>query len=151
MDATTKLRITAWQPYFADFMLACQDAGAPELGILGSDAELRREIFTWPLEEDIWAGVTDDTLRVSLQRRFVTDFQPERPPAERSMARYGEFVDAVGDVLAASGSEWSAASSGIADGSATTYMIDALAAFHQQASWIRDVFRDLPGASVSVR
>jgi hypothetical protein len=48
-------------------------------------------------------------------------------------------------------SEWSVAESGAAEYSTASLMINGLAAFHNQLKWMLDMFRDLPGASVSVR
>jgi hypothetical protein len=144
------VRITVWQPYFAGCMLAFGPVDAAGLDILEGDTELQKELFTWPIEEDVWAGVTDDNLRAQLEERFVTDFQPMKLPPERSMAKFADFVAAVGAVVR-KGSEWSAAASGVAEHSPTTCMTNALLAFHEQLHWMLEMFRDLPGASVSVR
>ncbi len=151
MDGQTKVRVTIWQPYFAGFMLAFGQDEPGNFGILDNDAELQREIFTWPVEEDVWAGVTDDALRLNLEEKFVTAFQPMQSPAARSMEKLASFVSELETVVRGAGSEWSIGASGVAEASSVGCMVNGLLAFHQQLSWILDMFRDLPGASVSVR
>ena len=151
MDTQSKFRVTVWQPYFAGCMLAFPREGATEYDLLSRDFELQREVFTWPLQEDVWAGVTDHETRVALQQRFVNDFQATRPPHERGMDKLEKFVEGLCDALQLGKSEWSVAESGAAEYSNASLMINSLAAFHNQLKWMLDMFRDLPGASVSVR
>jgi hypothetical protein len=151
MDNQTKLRVTVWQPYFAGCMLAFQREGASEFDLLSGDFELQREVFTWPLQEDVWAGLVDSDLRAALQQRFANDFQATRPPGERGMDTLEKFVGDLGNALQLGKSEWSVAESGAAEFSSTSLMINSLSAFHKQLNWMLDMFRDLPGASVSIR
>lgn len=132
-------------------MLAFGPQAAHQLELLDSDAELQKEVFTWPLEEDVWAGVLDDPLRTHLQERFTTEFQAMRPPEERNMDRFSDFIDEIGAALVPGSNDWSVAASGAAELSNTALMINGLLAFHNQLQWMLDMFRDLPGASVSVR
>ena len=151
MDNQTKFRVTVWQPYFAGCMLAFPREGATEYDLLSGDFELQREVFTWPLQEDVWAGLADYDLRAELQQRFTDDFQASRPPVERGMDKLEKFVENLRDALQLGKSEWSVAESGAAEFSSTSLMINGLSAFHNQLNWMLDMFRDLPGASVSVR
>lgn len=151
MDIQSKFRVTVWQPYFAGCMLAFPRDGAAEYDLLGGDFELQREVFTWPLHEDVWAGISEHEIRVALHQSFVNDFQATRPPHERGMAKLASFVESVGEALQLRKSEWSVAESGAAEFSNTSLMINGLSAFYNQLKWMLDMFRDLPGASVSVR
>lgn len=151
MDGQTKVRVTIWAPYFAGCMLAFGRDDVDGLGVLDVDAELQREVFTWPVEEDVWAGITNDAKRAELEERFTTEFQPTRLPAERDMVRFAAFVEALEGVIASADSEWSVGSSGAAEKSAAGFMFNGLLALHTQLRWMLDIYRDLPGASVSVR
>ena len=150
-DAQTKFRITIWQPYFAGFMLAVGQDDSSGLNILDSDTELQREVFTCPIEEDVWAGVTDDEKRTSLSSRFIDAFQPMLPPADRSMAAFEAFVAELRDVALSPASEWSPSAAALVDAGTPPVMVNNLLALYQQLAWLLDVFRDLPGASVSIR
>lgn len=151
MEHPAKLRVTIWQPYFAGCMLAFPRVGESEFDLLDGDAELQKEVFTWPLQEDVWAGIVSYEVRDNLQSRFGNDFQPSRPPSERTMQKLAEFVTEVEKALTPGMSEWSVAESGAAEFSSMSFMINGLSALHNQLSWLLDMFRDLPGASVSVR
>ncbi|NTI27129.1 hypothetical protein [Rhizobium rhizogenes] len=151
MDNQIKFRVTVWQPYFAGCMLAVPRESATEYDLLSGDFELQREVFTWPLQEDVWAGIANDELRTTLHRGFTENFQATRPPSERGMDMLEKFVADVRDAIKSGSSEWSTAESGTAELSRTSLMINALSAFHNQLNWMLDMFRDLPGASVSVR
>lgn len=149
-EGRTKLKITIWQPYFAGCMIAFGQPDAQQLDVLDSDTELQREVFTWPLDEDVWAGVTDDELRTSLAARLIDDFQPMLLPNQRDMEHLARYVSDLRELAMSSASEWSPSVSG--DQTYTTaLMINGLLAFYYQLLWLLDVFRDLPGASVSVR
>ena len=150
-DAQTKVRITIWQPYFAGFMLAVGQDDSSGLNILDGDAELQREAFTCPIEEDVWAGVTDDEKRTSLSSRFIDGFQPMLPPADRSMAKFDTFVTELRTVALSPASEWSPSAGTALDVGAPPVMVNNLLALYHQLTWLLDVFRDLPGASVSIR
>ena len=149
-ELRTKLKITIWQPYFAGCMLAIGQRDAQQLDVLDSDTELQREVFTWSLDEDVWAGVTDDQLRTSLAARLINDFQPMLLPDQRDMEHLAAFVSDLRELAMSPASEWSPSASGDQTYS-TALMINGLLAFYHQLNWLLDVFSDLPGASVSVR
>lgn len=150
-EAQTKFRITIWQPYFTGFMLAVGHEDSVGLNILDGDTELQREVFTCPIEEDVWAGVTDDDKRKSLSSRFIDAFQPMLPPAERNMAALENFVVDLRKVALSAASEWSPSAATPVDVGTPPIMVNNLLALHHQLVWLVDVFRDLPGASVSIR
>ena len=150
-DAQTKVRITIWQPYFAGFMLAIGQDDASGLNILDGDTELQREVFTCAIQEDVWAGVTDDHKRASLSSRFIDAFQPMLPPTDRGMAELSAFVSDLREVALSSASEWSPSAAAGDDEGAPPLMVNNLLALYHQLAWLLDVFRDLPGASVSIR
>jgi hypothetical protein len=150
-EAQTKVRVTIWQPYFAGYMLAIGQTDSQSLNILDGDTELQREVFTWPVEEDIWAGLTDDQRRRELSDKFINDFQPMLAPEKRNMGSLASFVADLREVALSSSSEWSTSSSSANEIGSPPVLINGLLALYHQLEWILDVFRDMPGASVSVR
>ena len=150
-DVQIKVRVTIWQPYFAGCMLAIGQPDSSGLNILDGDTELQREVFTWSVAEDVWAGVADDIKRTEFAARFVDSFQPTLAPSERSMESFADFVSDLRGVALSSLSEWSASASKMAEVGVPPVLLNGLLAFYHQLVWLLDVFRDLPGASVSVR
>lgn len=150
-EALTKFRVTVWQPYFAGCMLAIGQQDSNVFNVFDGDTELQREVFTCAIEEDVWAGLTDDAKRTSLSNKFIDAFQPMLAPSERDMLAFGAFVAELRDVALSPASEWSPSASAVVDVGTPPIMVNGLLALYQQLSWLLDVFRHLPGASVSVR
>jgi len=150
-EGQTKVRVTIWQPYFAGRMLAFGASNLETLELLERDTELQREIFTWPVAEDVWAGIVDDDARTRLRDKFINDFQPMVTPAARSMSRLGAFVEELKTVAYSNASDWSTSETGAPESNETSFMINAGLAFYHHLAWMHEVFADVPGASVSVR
>jgi hypothetical protein len=128
--AQTKLKITIWQPYFTGFMLAIGQGDSSWLNILDGDTELQREV---------------------LSSRFIDAFQPMLPPADRSLNKLEEFLEELRAVASSPASEWSPSATTPLDVGTPPTMVNNLLALTHQLTWLVDVFRDLPGASVSIR
>ena len=125
------------------------DAKATSVTLYGPEDVFQQEAFIWHLREDIWAGVTDEETRLSLSERLRSDFQPSLAPAERALPKLKQFlVDATDAVKAA---EWSDSNHQAEQDGMTAFRLNPLLAFYLQLEWMYDVFKDLPGASVSIQ
>ncbi|MBR0661187.1 hypothetical protein [Neoroseomonas oryzicola] len=149
-EVQTSFRVTVWEPYFSKRMILHVDQPS-SVKLYGREHELQHEVFTCEIAEDVWGGITDDTSREQLQRGFLGAFEASQPPSSRSMVHLGAYLNLVDLAIRSGHSSWSQSQSQISDIGAAPVLADTLYAFHQQLSWIYETFRDVPGATVSVR
>jgi hypothetical protein len=122
---------------------------AETLTLVGPDVRFQQESFSWQAREDIWGGVVDSDLRQQISQRVIDEFEPVLPPDQRSMDKLRELLDAL--IAAIPEAEWSESGEQLEEDGETPYKLNALLAFYSQMLWIYEVFKDTPGASVSVR
>ncbi len=149
IESSVGLRVTIWRPYAPDRPLAFQQAEATTMTAVGPEIQLQQEAFTWQVREDIWGGVVDSNLRERLSQRFISDFEPVLPPSQRGMDKLKALLSELANAIPEA--EWSASGQQVEEDGETPYRLNSLLAFHVQMSWLYDVFKDTPGASVSVR
>jgi hypothetical protein len=150
VESSVGVRITIWRPYTPERQLAFQLESNEPLMLVRPEMQLQQEAFAWQVREDVWGGVTDADRRLELSQRTIADFEPILPPSQRSMEKFRQLLDAVSAAI--ENTEWSDSAQQLDEDDADTpYKLNALLCFHLQMRWIYDVFKDTPGASVSVR
>ncbi len=138
-----------WRPYKPDRPLTLQLGDGETVTAVDDDVSLQQEAFAWQVREDIWGGLIDGEIREKLSQRFIDDFEPVLLPDQRSMDKLKLLVD---DIAAAiPKAEWSTSGQQLEQDGETAFRLNALLALYAQLSWIYEVFRDTPGASISVR
>jgi len=148
-DVTAGVRLIVWRPYMPERLLAMQQDQKGNVTLLGSDAPLQQAAFMWQVREDIWGGIVDAEVRQSLSQRFIADFEPVLPPDDRSFEKLSEFLRRLSPVLV--NSEWSFSAQQLDEDGESGVRLNALVGFFNHLRWVYDVFKDVPGASVSVR
>ena len=149
IESSVGVRVTIWRPYAPDRPLAFQSADSETLRLVSPEMQFQQEAFTWQAREDIWGGVVNAEVRERLSQRFITDFEPVLPPSERGMEKLQALLAEL--AVAIPEAEWSASGQQVEDDGETPYRLNSLLAFHAQMRWLYEVFKDVPGASVSVR
>jgi hypothetical protein len=148
-EQTTGIRITFWRPHRPARPLAFQPSDSLAMFVLGSDEQLQIEAFSWHVKEDIWGGLLDPILRDHLNRRLVDEFDPSLSPIERTIEKMQGLLTQFATALP--GTEWSAAGYDTDEDEEAGSRLNSLLAFHEQMVWLCNVFKQIPGASVSVR
>jgi len=143
------VRVSIWRPFAADRPLILQGRRSEYLTPIGPETQLLREVFSWQVREDIWAGVLDSDVRERLSQRLIEDFEPILPPNERGMPKLRLFVDELARTLPET--DWSESAHQFEEDGQTPVRLNALWAFYTQLRWIYDVFRHVPEASVAIR
>lgn len=145
-------RITVWRPYSPVKSLALHqqpDTTKAALTLFGPDDIFQQEAFVWHALEDVWGSIVNSEVRQTLSERLRNDFQPSLPPLERGLQKLRRFLDDAR--LALPEAEWSDSAQRLERDGMTAYRLNALLAFCVQLEWIHDIFKDVPGASVSVQ
>ena len=142
-------RITIWRPFNFEKNLTFHNGEGQDVSIVGPDMIFQQDAFSWHVREDIWGGLVDSEKRSELSERLMVDFQPTLPPSQRSLEKLMVFLQEA--EVAAAASEWSNSAQYYEKDGETPQRLNALLSFCVQLRWICQVFKDLPGASVSVR
>jgi len=116
---------------------------------VGPEDELQEEAFTWVTREDVWGGITDDTVRETLREHFVSEFEPTLAPHERGFDKVARILTEIANSM--TNTSWSSSTEQLDEDDVSPFRLNALLAFHTQLQWMFQVFKDIPGASLSVR
>lgn len=117
--------------------------------LLGPEALLQQEAFTFQPKEDIWGGLVDSEVRERLSVRFISEFEPVKPPSERGLERLHAFLNDLKDAIPKG--EWASSGQQLDEEGDQAIRFNPLLAFYTHMAWVHDIFKDAPGASVSVR
>lgn len=137
-------RLSIWRDYAPPHPLALS-VEPTGFRMVKPEHHLQAEVYSWPLQYDIFAGISKKEVRGRLQE-LLTQLEVSRPPGERSLDALNEFVTEAERV--------------IDDGDAAPIcgelgdaMVESnpLLAFALHLKWIVRCFKDRPGISVSVR
>jgi hypothetical protein len=150
-EGATGIKITVWRNYWPERQLVCSKEESQIY--FNTDERLQQDVFNWQVREDIWGGFTDETIRQELNLRFIQSFDPFLQPEARGFAKLKEMLAQLYTAAISNESSWSTSAQQFEednDGS-TSVRLNALLAFCTQLRWIHDVFKDVPGASITVR
>lgn len=148
-ESSLGARISIWRPFTPEKSLTFHTGQSKNVTVVGPEMAFQQEAFTWNAREDVWGGLIDSEIRTQLSERLIGDFQPTLPPMDRGITKLENFLEAA--EAAAVNSEWSNSGQQLERDGETPVRLNSLLAFCVQLRWICQVFKDIPGASVSVR
>lgn len=153
-DTNTQLTISIWRDLEPKRPLSLSSDGENSQ-LLDSYSGLQEQVYSWPLREDAFAGISDDAIRRDLHERLVEKLADRKPPSERRLEVLREFVEASQAVMDAGGVSWTHCESRyneIFEGEAHDQIeINSLLSLVLHLRWVINCFGDRPGMSVSVR
>jgi len=139
------LRLTIWRPAHLDRGLMYEGAA-----IHGGD--LHEEAYRWETNEDFF-GSFDSAQSAVVRAALFTAFATHLAPAQRSMAQLFAALQVLEAACADAGEE--AWKDGLTVESFGDGVINLRAhgglVLYRQLRWVYDIFKDVPGASVTVR
>ena len=143
-ETDVQFHLSIWRDYAPPHPVALRGEQT-DFQVVTSEHRLQAEVYSWPQQQDHFAGISKEEIRNRLQS-LLDELEVSRPPAERSLAALGDFV--------------AAAEKAIEDGEAdsvpwgsgdTTVEINPLLALVLHLKWLIRCFKDRPGISVSIR
>ena len=149
-----KFTLTIWQDFVPRRPLAIstQEDGRQ---VFGSESELQEQVYSWPLLEDVFAGVSDHERRQELQDLLVNRLADSNPPSERRLDVLRDFIRASEKVIDARGVSCVQCESRFEentdDEEYDRVAVNSLLALTIHLKWVVACFGDRPGISVSVR
>ena len=150
-DSGVSLTLSIWRDFMPTRPLALPDDEGWQL--LDSESGLQEEVYSWPLREDAFAGVSDDATRMDLRERLLERLADSKLPNERRLSVLEEFVETAEASIHSGASTFAPSGSGSNDDSDDKNQVELnpLLALTTHLKWILACFRNRPGISVSVR
>ncbi len=124
-------------------------AEAPRL--IGSEDTLE-QVYTWSTRENPKAGIYSDADMRVVGDQLIRPFAPDRNPGDRTLTHLRATIDALAPLAQdPARSSWSAAQTPGPLGEDSPLWLHGLHALVRHLDWVHAVFRDVPGASVTVQ
>ena len=143
-ETNIQCRLFIWRDYVSPHPLALNDEQTG-FRMLKSEDHLQAEVYSWPLQYDIFAGILDEEVRNCL-RKLLSRLEVSRSPDERPLAALEKFVAEAGKAI----EDGNAVSR--SGGLGNPMVADSpLLAFTLHLKWLIRCFKDRPGISVSIR
>lgn len=148
-EAVAKFRLSVWREYTPIRSLVVHDQHQPPR-LLSASEDLQEEIYRWSLPDDPFAGVSQEECRASLKAKLVDEFNPTRPPKNRRVQALDAFLEEAEGLLSDGRSEWTVSQSGERSDGSPIY-VNALLSLTIHLKWLRNMFVEQPGISLSIR
>lgn len=141
---TVVFHLSIWRDYTPPHPVALHGYEA-DFQVVTSKHSLQAEVYSWPLQQDHFAGIAEEQTRNRL-RALLEKLDVSRPPVERPLAALNDFVTAAEKAIEenkAISVQWNSGD--------MTVMINPLLALVLHLKWLVRCFKDRPGISVSIR
>lgn len=150
-DGAIGLKVTVWRRYSPERTII--HSTDKEATYFSPDERLLQDVFSWQVREDVWGGFTDTEVAQSLSTRFASAFDPFLPPNQRDFGTFKAVLSELSAAATSPNSYWasSAQQKDTDEDSDASTRVNPLLAFYNQLHWIYEVFKDVPGASITVR
>ncbi len=112
------------------------------------------QVYSWETEEDIWGSLVDVDQTRKVKSALIEAFDPSRPPEERNFSRLKEVLERLQEVLSrADATAWSECNRTVKVNGYDEINLRAntVLLLYRHLEWIWEIFRDVPGASVTAR
>ena len=153
-DTSVKLTLSIWRDFVPSRPTAFI-ADEESRQVFDADSILQKEVYSWRLREDVFAGILDDETRRCLHKRLVEQLSDSKDPSERRLEVLRGFVDASQKAIVA-GQVRPVPSESRINGEFEAEELDqievnSLLALTIHLKWIIACFDKRPGISVLVR
>ncbi len=120
-----------------------------------SESGARKEIYSWRVREDVFAGIVDEGMRRDLRDRLIEKPMDSEPPEGRGMDVLEDFVTRADAVIRLGPKDCAPSESqsdeAHDDEEGDPMELNTLLALAMHLKWILACFRGRPGISFSVR
>jgi hypothetical protein len=119
---------------------------------------LHEEIYRWDAGPiDIWNSISQSEISQTLHRCLLETFAPARPPEQRSISKFKEFLTELGKYLTPKYSAWADSmqiveidDADVGDDSINIRANAIICLFHH-LQWVVTTFENIPGASITIQ
>ncbi len=118
------------------------------------DSELHEQVYCWETEEDIWGSLKDVGQTAKARSALIEAFDPSKPIGERSMDQLRKALAVLEEIAGSpNATDWSECNEldRTMPGSQVYLRANTVLLLYRHLLWVWDVFKQVPGASVTVR
>lgn len=150
----TQLRLDIWRPARREMRLLYEQHGDGDpcyAELL--KGRLHEQAYGWKMHGDVWTSIRDPEKLREITQALIVDFGSNLPPEQRSIAKLRDVVEMIGRLsIDKENQEWQDWEQPLGeDEKAGVYRTQPLLMLFHHLRWLCDIFKDLPGASVTVR
>ena len=156
---TRQFRIVVWRPLaeMRNLMVLPIGTSSPEGDSDQANYEFHEQIYAWePRGIDVWGSIRSPADTQNLRTLLLDTFNPSpaSPVDRRRIGHLQPVLDALAAVLSGQApldwaDSWDVIDAGRAD--SPSQRANTIAVLYNQLRWMYEVFKDVPGASVSIR
>ena len=150
VETRVKLKLSIWRDYVPGRRLDSWDDKENTHRIVGSEFNLRGEVYSWHLWEDFQDGIDDDEARRRLEEQ-LRRLDPSRPPSERRIGVLDDFIAEARETIESGVAGLSLIQNRPIGDEDAPDAINALLALTLHLEWLSRCFADRPGISVSIQ
>ena len=148
-QSPSAFRLSVWKPanLTRRFMVCSSDQ-------TNIECELHEQMYSWEPDEDVWGGLKDREQTRRARAALVEAFDPSKPVSDRSISHLEEALRILADVLGTAGATgWSDCNEtvGLRSDDQINLRANTVLMLSRHLEWVLNVFRHVPGASVTVR
>ena len=156
---TRQFRIVVWRPLAAmrNLMVLPASTSGSEGDSDQAGYEFHEQVYAWePKGIDVWGSIRSSTDTESLRALLFDTFNPSpaAPVSRRRIGKLKPVLDALAKLLANKEQlDWADSQDVVEPSNPESLNVRAnsIAVLYNHLLWIYEVFREVPGASVSVR
>ena len=148
-QTSSAFRLSVWKPANPIRRLMACSAEQSHL-----DCELHEQVYSWEPDEDIWGSLIDGEQTRRARSALIEQFDPSRSAKDRSISHLHEALTVLTDILRIPGATaWSECNESVqAPGDDQVNLrANTVLLLFRHLEWIWNIFRHVPGASVTVR
>ena len=152
---TKRFRLTIWKP--ADpkrpLLIFAKNGDGTGTAHDQGDFDFHEEMYSWEPREDVWLSVSDAEDQRNLRSLLVDRFSPERPVGERGIDRLVDAMNGLRALLTDPKKTAWADSEETTEvgGESLNLRCNCIAALQNHLCWLYEVFKSIPGVSVTIR
>jgi len=152
-ETTRGFRLTVWRPFRPGRPLA-RESGPSALceWPINNETPLHEEIYSWQPQIDIWAS-TMASEQTNKLRQSLEAFNPYASPHERSVGSLTGVLGELARAIQESPNIWADCEQQVEheSGREVQYRTNTILALRNHLLWVYEVFKNVPGASVTIR
>ena len=150
VETRVRLKLSIWRDFVPGRRLDSWDDKTDTHRIVGSEFNLREEVYSWHLWEDFRDGIVDDEARRRLEEQ-LRRLDLSRPPSERQLGVLEDFIAEARKTIGSDMAGLSPIQNPPIGDEDVPDAINALLALTLHLEWLSRCFADRPGISVSIQ
>ena len=147
------IRLDVWRPARIERRLVYDGIGNcdPHAEELQED-RLYEQVYSWKIRGDVWTSLGDDGTAKEIRDSITEEFACSLSPADRGLSKIKSAKDRISEYLRNDENrKWQEWEQPISDDDPNNlYRLQPLVAFCHHLKWLLQVFKDVPGASVTI-